>query len=180
MRPITFVTSNPNKAREASAILGLPLGHRALDLHELQSMELRLIVEHKAREAYRTLRRPIIVEDVGLYLDAWDGFPGPFIKWLQDTMTYARLARALPKTNRRAKWIVAYGLYDGTRFRYVEGVARGKMASRPAGLGRGWGFDPWFIPDGHETSYAALGPETKNRISARSRALKKLRRLLRP
>lgn len=58
-----------------------------------------------------------------------------------------------------------------------EGVCEGRVAFEPSGRG-GFGYDPLFIPDGHDWSFAELGPELKDRISHRSKALEKLKRRL--
>ena len=115
-KDITFITGNENKAREAAAILGRTVRCVKLELDEIQSMDLRAIVEHKVRQAYATVKSPVIVEDVSFEIRAWHGFPGPFIKWLQATMGYQKLCTVLG-ADRRADWRVMYGYYDGKKFR---------------------------------------------------------------
>ncbi|MBC8002433.1 MAG: non-canonical purine NTP pyrophosphatase, partial [Opitutaceae bacterium] len=58
-----------------------------------------------------------------------------------------------------------------------EGFCEGRIASSPSGHG-GFGYDPLFIPEGHNKSFAELGENEKNKISHRSRALEKVRATL--
>lgn len=58
-----------------------------------------------------------------------------------------------------------------------DGTCEGRILSRPGGQG-GFGYDPLFVPDGHEKSFAELGEDVKNRLSHRAKALEKLKRFL--
>lgn len=78
---ITFITSHAKKAEELSWHLSYPVIHRKLDLPEIQSLDPDTIVHFKAQEAYRVLRRPVLVEDFSLRFGALGKLPGPLIKW---------------------------------------------------------------------------------------------------
>lgn len=172
MTEITFVTSNDNKLREAETILGRKLTRQSLVLNEIQEMDLEKIVRFKLEQAYQLLQVPVMVEDAGLYVDAWNGFPGPFIKWLAETMGYDIFPKAVPADNRKATWRVVYGFHDGQTIQTFEGVVEGQIAPEQRGEG-GWGFDPVFIPEDQTKTYSELGPD-KMKFSARQRALMKL------
>ncbi len=79
---LVFVTSNPGKAREASALLGRAVAARALDLPEIQSLDFREVARAKAIVAAHALGVPVLVEDSGLAVAGWGGFPGPLTKWI--------------------------------------------------------------------------------------------------
>lgn len=177
MKEFVFVTSNKNKVREVEAILGIKLKRAALELHEIQDLDLAKVIEHKTRDAYRRLRKPVLVEDVGLYVKDWRGFPGPFVKWLYVTMGLRKFARILSKKNRQAEWLVMYGLFDGQNFHPFSGRIKGALALAPRGMS-GWGFDPYFIPAGYRQTYAQMGQSEKLKISARRIALQKLKKFL--
>ena len=85
MRPsldgLVFLTSNPGKAREAAALLGRPVAARPLDLSEIQSLDFVEVVVAKALAAVERLGVPVLVEDSGLSLPAWKGYPGPLTKF---------------------------------------------------------------------------------------------------
>jgi inosine/xanthosine triphosphate pyrophosphatase family protein len=81
MPNVTFITGNQHKADYLSKYLGYPVDHVKLDLDEIQSTDLKAIVEHKVRQAFGLVRKPVIVEDVSLEFEALGGLPGPFIKF---------------------------------------------------------------------------------------------------
>ncbi len=84
-----FVTSNENKRREASEILGFELRSESPEVPEIQALDLREVAAEKAREAHRTLgspEAPVLVEDSGFVVDAWNGLPGAFTKWFMVTV----------------------------------------------------------------------------------------------
>ena len=78
MEKLYFVTSNEEKAEEARMILEMPVEIRKADLVEIQSLDLKEIVKDKARQAFEIVGESVIVDDVGFFLEAWNGFPGPF------------------------------------------------------------------------------------------------------
>ncbi len=175
--PIIFVTSNPHKAREAASILGRPLTHEAIELDELQSMDLELIVRHKLRQAFHKLRQPVLVEDTGLFVSAWQGFPGPFIKFIQATMGYEQFGQAIA-AHPQVEHVVlfSYCQREGEAV-IAEGRIRGTFLGAPRGTSQ-FGFDPYFIPEGFHQTYAEMGAEAKNRVSARFRALATLKKMI--
>lgn len=169
MDDITFVTSNDNKLRDAEEALGIKLNRVVLELDELQDFELVNIVEHKARQAYEHIGSTIMVEDVGFYFDAWNGFPGPFIKWMAQKIGFDKISGMVPPDNRGADWVVVYGLFDGKTFTSFEGRVKGSISNTPRGTGS-WGFGVFFIPEGQDQTLAELG-EGKLQYSARAKAL---------
>ncbi|HEY6051510.1 MAG TPA: non-canonical purine NTP pyrophosphatase, partial [Thermoanaerobaculia bacterium] len=80
--PLVFVTSRPEKAEEARRF-GFEVETLHLDLPELQSLDSADVVEAKARAAHEKVGRPVVVEDSGLTISAWGGFPGALVRWLE-------------------------------------------------------------------------------------------------
>ena len=93
MANITFITGNQDKADYLAKYLGHPVDHLKLDLDEIQSLELKEIVEHKVRQAYEKVKKPVIVEDVSLEFEALGGLPGPFIKFFVEKVPFERMQR---------------------------------------------------------------------------------------
>src|ERR1700722_2359171 len=104
MKELIFVTSNDNKAREVAATLGISIKRIALELDEIQEMDLKKIIEHKAKQAYQKLKKPVLVEDDGLFVNDWNGFPGPFIKYVHATIGYDKFPKLLSNKNRKIEW----------------------------------------------------------------------------
>lgn len=87
MPKITFITGNPKKAEYLEKYLGFPIEHIKLDLDELQSLDLYEIVEHKVRQAYAKIGKPVLVEDASLEFSAFGRLPGTFIKFFLEEMS---------------------------------------------------------------------------------------------
>jgi XTP/dITP diphosphohydrolase len=178
-----FVTSNPNKAREAAEILGVELRSVGLDLPELQALDVAQVAVAKAAAARETLGgpdSPVLVEDSGLVIDAWNGLPGALTKWFLRSVGNEGLLKMLSgEENRSARAVcaVAIALADGS-VRVFVGEVEGNIATELRGSG-GFGWDPIFVPEGHTETYAELGPR-KHEVSHRARALQAARQALRP
>ena len=133
MTPWVLVTGNEDKALEVERILGDRPPIAALDLPEIQELDIRRVVEEKAREAHRRLGRPVVVEEVGFYLDALGGFPGPLIKWMLQAVGpdgVARTALALGDPRATARCVLAH--FDGSNLVLAEGRVRGEPGRRAA------------------------------------------------
>ena len=177
-----FVTSNPNKAREAAEILGIELRSIALDLPELQDLDVAQVAAVKAaaaREALANPDSPILVEDSGLAVEAWNGLPGALTKWFLASVGNEGILRMLSSEedrSARAVCAVAIAFADGST-RVFLGEVGGSIASEPRGS-VGFGWDPIFVPEGYSETYAELGPR-KHEDSHRARALRAARDALR-
>lgn len=167
--PLVFVTSRAEKALEA-ARLGFEIERLDLDLPEPQALDPSDIVEAKARAAFAALERPVLVEDSGLAIRAWGGFPGALVKWLEKSAGVANLARMLdPFTDRSATAVCTIAYCDGGEVVTARGETPGTIAAAPRGAG-GFGWDVLFIPDGSDRTFAEMAPEEKDRVSHRRRA----------
>jgi non-canonical purine NTP pyrophosphatase (RdgB/HAM1 family) len=180
---LVFVTSNEGKLREARRLLGAELKAESLDLPEIQSQSFEEVVRAKALEAARRLGVPVLVEDSGLEVPAWGGFPGPFTKWItMGALGQAGLARMLDSfDDRRATAVSAFALArpGGRAVDVLVAVGRvdGRIAEAPRGS-NGFGWDVLFIPEGDTRTYAEMSGEEKDRDSHRARAFAALRKLL--
>jgi XTP/dITP diphosphohydrolase len=176
-----FVTTNEHKRREVQEILGFELERADLDLPEIQAIDPAEVVAEKASAAREALGRPglpVLVEDSGLMVNAWDGFPGALTKWLMSSVGNEGLLRMLPECgdrSARAVCVVALAEADGT-VRTFRGEVPGTLAQRPRGSG-GFGYDPVFVPGWSSMTYAEMG-EGKNEDSHRARAFRAAREWL--
>lgn len=173
-KPIYFVTGNKNKAREARSVLSLPLEIVDIDLPEIQSLDIYEVVMRKTADAFKLLKKPLIVEDVGAYIAAWNGFPGPLVKYLHEVggkshdLTLKMLENFDDKTI-EIKAVIGY--HDGKKIHIVEGSLKGTLVEKRGN--RGWGFDAYVIPEGYDKTFAQLPEKLKNKISHRAQALMK-------
>jgi XTP/dITP diphosphohydrolase len=176
-----FVTTNEHKRREVQEILGVALERTDLDLPEIQAIDPAEVATEKARAAREALGRPelpVLVEDSGLMVEAWDGFPGALTKWLMSSVGNEGLLRMLGQDEDRsakAVCVVAFAEADGN-VRTFRGEVPGSVAQSPRGSG-GFGYDPIFVPEWSSLTYSEMG-EAKNADSHRARAFKSLREWL--
>ena len=178
MTDVVFITGNENKAKQLSKWLGIAIEHQKLDVDEIQSLDLREVVEHKARQAYDAIERPVIVEDVAMVFTAFKQLPGPFIKWFEKGSGLDVICQMLDAfDDRSAEAHTMYGLYDGETIRYFEGIMRGTVAPSPRGTS-GFGFDSIFINEGQPLTRGEMDEETYSRTSYRKPALAELRKFL--
>jgi XTP/dITP diphosphohydrolase len=173
---VLFVTKNREKFRELAAILeqwGIELELTRLDLPELRADRIELVAREKARAAWQRVKKPVIVEDSGLFIRALGGFPGTFSSWCYEKIGNEGILKLMVGVDdRRAKFCSAIAYCAGGEVYLFVGTRWGQIAHRRKGRG-GWGFDPIFIPQGHSTTYGQMSRAEKNRISHRFLAAKK-------
>lgn len=176
LKELTLVSSNKEKAREVERILEIPIDIASIDIDEIQSMNLRKITLHKVRQAYQKIKKPVLVDDVSFEVKAWNGFPGPLIKWLLEEKNDPNLMLKMlgNEKNRRAIARLGVGFHDGKKAYFFGGEVKGKIGFKIGG-DNGFGWDRVFIPDGFTQTFSEMDPEIKDTMSHRGRALKKLK-----
>ena len=169
----TLVTGNSDKRLEAERILGRVVDCVPLDLPEPQSLDRFEVLRAKGAEAFRELRRAVVVEETGLELAALNGFPGPLVKWMLAAIGPAGIARtALALGDARVTARCALLWTDGAREVIGEGTTEGTLVE-PRGAG-GFGWDPAFLPNGEQRTYGELSAADKDRLGHRGRAWRDL------
>jgi XTP/dITP diphosphohydrolase len=177
MASFLLVTSREEKAREA-ARMGFPVERISLELAEPQALDPLEVVEAKARDAWRALQRPVVVEDSGLHLRAWGGFPGALVKWIEKSVGIGAIPRMLDAwEDRGATGVCVLAFFDGKELQIGRGEVAGRIAAAPRGAG-GFGWDTIFEPEGDRRTFAEMGPDEKDRISHRRRAWEALAKTL--
>lgn len=169
-----FVSGNLKKVEYLERFLGIKVKHHNLDLVEIQSLDSQEVVEHKAREAYRHLKQPIVIEDTGLTIHAFGKLPGPFIKFFLSEIGLDGLCSLLNTyDNRAAIASVIYGFFDGKTFRSFAAEINGTVPKKPR-EGRGMGWDPIFVPEGQPKTYGEMTEAEYDHYSVRRMASNKL------
>ena len=173
---ITFVTGNKNKLREAQQILGFEMVNKDIDLPELQFDTSDQVAIYKAQEAAKVVGGPVIVDDTALHFNAIGGLPGAYIRAFTSKLTTENLAKLLDGFDDKTAYVtcsVGYCPGPGQEAKVITGRVDGKIV-KPRGEG-GFGFDPIFVPNGYDQTYAEMDAETKNKISHRGLAFRMLR-----
>jgi non-canonical purine NTP pyrophosphatase (RdgB/HAM1 family) len=170
-----FITGNKGKFEEAKLELApIELEQKELDLAEIQSLDSKKVIMHKLKEAAKNNQGEFIVDDVSLSLKALNGFPGPLIKFFIEALgseTIYDLCKTLGNQEAEAKATIGYT--NGKETIFFEGKIKGKIVE-PRGE-NGFGWDPIFQPKGKEKTFAEMTKEEKNKISHRSKAIKKFK-----
>ena len=161
-----FITGNQSKADYLSRQLGIKLKHQKVDLDELQSTDLHVIVEHKLKQAYAVCNQPVLVEDVSLVFNALGELPGPYIKWFVEYAGDEACCRMLDGFSDRSAVIrCTFGYYDGDKIIFFDSKLEGTIAKTPNG-DNGFGFDRFFINNGYDVTRAAMSQEENERTYA--------------
>ena len=175
---IYFVTGNKNKLKEVRAIMPEIEGSE-LDLSEIQELEPKKILEVKLEEAKKCKPNTnLIVEDLSLEIKGMNGSPGPLIKWFLKSVGREgvyKMAKMFGNQKAVARVTLGFANEKGEN-KYFEGIVKGKIVEPRGESDFGW--DPIFVPDGYDKTFAEMGMEEKNKISYRKIALEKLKEYL--
>lgn len=182
---LIFATHNKNKLKEVKSLVPSSIELLSLDdIHFNEEIEETAdTIEGnallKAKTIFEKTGINCFADDSGLLVDALNGAPGVYSaryageqKNDQDNMQKL-LHELKDKPSRNAHFKTAMALIiDGKEYLF-EGKIEGKIITEKLGA-NGFGYDPIFVPDGFNETFAQLDSETKNKISHRARALKKL------
>ncbi len=169
---VLFASSNTNKYEEAKKILAefdIELDFFQTDLVEIQDDSLAKIAVQKALNAYDKCKKPVIIEDDRLFIESLSGFPGPYSSYIFNTIGNNGILK-LMGDNRDAQFVAVIAFCDSSNepTLFVSTVTGTISKNIQDG---GWGYDPIFIPEKQNKTYAELAD--KNKLSHRYESLKK-------
>ncbi|BBG24217.1 XTP/dITP diphosphatase [Sulfuracidifex tepidarius] len=176
MKTIKLITGNEGKFKEMNEIAegkGVKLEWINCPKVEVQADTIEEISLHSAIDSFLSFRSPLIVDDSGLFVDALNGFPGPYTKFVRKTIGIEGMLRLLSNVKRReANFETVITFTDGKKTLTFHGDVEGKISEEAKGV-RGFGFDPIFIPNGSDKTFAEMEISEKNKYSHRARAFLK-------
>lgn len=185
-RKLVFATNNAHKLEEVSAILGDKIELLSLkdincdaDIPETaDTLEGNALL--KAEYVYKNYGLDCFADDTGLEVEALNGAPGVYSARYaggEGHNAEANMQKLLHnmegKDNRKAQFRTAVSLILNGKEYLFEGVIKGQIIKEKHGTS-GFGYDPIFMPDGYDKTFAELGNEIKNQISHRAIAVNKL------
>lgn len=187
---IVFASNNLNKIREINNILGNSF--KLLSLSEIgitedipeNEMTLEGNALEKARAVYKVTGLNVFADDTGLEVEALNGEPGVhsarYAGEAKDSgANIEKLLSALDgEINRKARFRTVIALIFNGKEYLFEGIAEGRIINEKIGSA-GFGYDPVFIPEDRELTFAEMDLDEKNLISHRARAFRKLTSFLR-
>lgn len=176
---IFFATSNIhkfNEARKALAEYKIAVGMLRVKVLEIQSESLEDIAKTSVLYAFEKCNLPVIVEDAGLFIEALNGFPGPYAAYVYKTIGNKGLLKLMENIeNREAKFqsVVAYHSPELRIPVCFKGEIIGEITKEEHKRSSGFGFDPIFKPANSNKTFAEMSTTEKNRYSHRAKALRK-------
>lgn len=182
---IIFATNNAHKLSEVQAVLG--------DSFELVTPRMCGVEEdipetaatlegnasQKSHYLYEKTGLDCFADDTGLEVEALGGEPGVHsARYATDGHDFAANNRLLLKNlegkeNRHARFRTVISLIEGGEEHLFEGIVEGRIIDHESGE-EGFGYDPLFVPDGFDRTFAEMTAEEKNAVSHRGRAVRKL------
>lgn len=175
-----FVTGNVHKFHEACNVLsryGISTAMLNIDAIEIQDDYLENIAMVSVKDAARRSGLPVFVEDAGLFIDALNGFPGPYSSYVYRTMGTKGILKLMKDASRRDAYFQSVVAYcdpsEKRKLLRFDGKVNGRIAYEERG-NQGFGFDPIFEPAVERgKTFGEVTTEEKNRYSHRARALRK-------
>ena len=185
MKTLIFASNNAHKLGEIRNLLDNIIEIQSLKDINLEgdipetSNTLEGNATQKAEWIYSRIGQDCFADDTGLEVEALDGAPGVYsARYAGEGCSFAdnvnKLLKAMDgKTNRKARFRTVICLIENGKKNYFEGIVNGTIVEKGSG-NMGFGYDPIFVPDGYNISFAEMPLDEKNKISHRGLATQKL------
>lgn len=158
MKKITYVTGNWAKVASAKQFLepiGIEVDNVKISTTEIQADTVDEVAMHSAKEASERLKCSVLKNDTGLFLEALNGFPGPYTHYVDERLGEDGILKLLEnESNRNACFIEAFAYCEyGKEPIVFKSITRGTIAKEKSGK-YGWSWDYIFIPEGKDKTMA--------------------------
>ena len=172
---VCMATSSRHKYLEARHVLaeyGVELEHLPVERVEIQADDPGEIAAYSLSQI-DSEGKPVLVEDAGIFIDHYGGFPGPYSSYALGTINLLGILRLMVGVEDRGasfQSVIAYR--DGGETRLFRGIVKGAISHEIRGS-NGFGYDPIFIPDeGEGRTFGEMANAEKNTLSHRARAFR--------
>lgn len=159
---LCFVSSNASKLEEIDKLFAehnLEVACVCYKVNEIQCLQMKDIVVDKVKKAFLQLKRPVFVEQTGLYIEDFGGLPGGLTEIMWDSLGPEKFCDFFGnRENVNAKAVTVVGYCDGKMVKTYEHTMEGQIASKPLGA-RNHQWDCIFIPAGQQKTVATLRGE---------------------
>ncbi len=182
MKKILIVTTNRDKYEEIASVLqvrGIEAEQLALELEEKEET-LEEIVKSKAEQAFAAAGKPVIVDDTGIFFEAFENFPGHRAKRVYKELGYSGILEKMKGRKRNAcfRSIIAYK--DAGTLKLFAGRLKGTIAAEVRGTARKkFPYDAIFVPDGFDVTLSEIPWNERLKMSHRADAARKFAEWLR-
>ena len=173
-----FVTSNIHKFQEARRVLSeykIATAKLKVEAVEIQDDSLENIAKYSVQDAVKNCGLPVFVEDAGLFVEALQGFPGPYSRYVYDTVGVKGILKLMKNIENRNAYFQSVIAFSSPKEQPIcfRGKVTGKISLQELGTS-GFGYDPIFIPlEGDGRTFAEMTTTQKNLYSHRAEALRK-------
>ncbi len=173
-----FVTSNVHKFQEARRVLSeykIATAKLRVGAVEIQDDRLENIAKTSALDAVKNSGLPIFVEDAGIFVEALNGFPGPYSSYVYRTVGTKGILKLMKNIKNRTAYFQSVIAFSSPEEQPTcfHGKVKGKISMQERGTS-GFGYDPIFEPSkGDGRTFAEMTTAEKNQYSHRAEALKK-------
>jgi len=176
---LLFATGNKHKIEEMTPILseaGVELEQVKIDYPEDRDKTIQEIAKSGAKYCCEKLNKPVIVEDTGIFFNAYPNFPGSAPKYCYHALGYEGLYKLIKGEDKGMKFVSVIGYCEpGKEPIIFEGEWKGKMSDKPQNMDADvMPYERIFIGDGAGKTSSELTREEKRKFSHRSKATKKL------
>jgi non-canonical purine NTP pyrophosphatase (RdgB/HAM1 family) len=168
MKTITYITGNPRKIENAQKILkeyGINVVQEAMETPEIQADDPNDVARYSAKYASEKINKPVIKMDVGFHIKALNGFPGPYIKQVNNWFEPKQILHLLENQDNREcffKDVICFASKEGESRCFIQ-ETKGNIAKEVTGE-NGWGMDKIFIPDGFNKTLASMTNEERSQV----------------
>jgi XTP/dITP diphosphohydrolase len=182
---IIFATNNQNKVEEVRAVLGsrfniITLKEAGIDIDIPEPHDtLEANATEKSRTIFEITKQNCFSEDTGLEVEALNGEPGvKSARYAGEARSFddnieKLLGKLASSENKTARFRTVISLILNGKEYFFEGICNGEIISERKG-NKGFGYDPVFIPDGSDQTFAEMDMTEKNKFSHRKKAMEKL------
>lgn len=165
---IAFVTGNERKFNNAKAFFKdteIVLTQEKMDTPEIQADEIKDVAEYSAKYAGEILGKAVIKVDVGFFIEELNGFPGPYVKYINKWLSPDNILSLCKNIkNRRCYFEDVVSCYiPNIGIKTFSTKTYGKLAEEPLGE-NGWRIDKIFVPDGYNTTLANMSDEERGSV----------------
>ncbi len=168
-----LITHNVHKFEEMKKVIP-SLEMVNMEYPEIQADTLEDVIEFSLNDLAGKIEGNFIIDDSGLFIHSLNDFPGVYSAYVFKTLGNRGILRLMEgMEDRSATFKTVIGLrIEGQNFKFV-GLCHGRIATEERGT-NGFGYDPIFIPEGYERTFAEMSTQEKNKVSHRGRAIRKV------
>lgn len=160
MKKITYITGNSRKFKNAKKFLkpyGIDVSQKEIEAPEIQADKAKDIAIYSSEYASKMLNKPVIKMDVSFHINSLNGFPGPYIKQINNWFSPQQIIELLLDKKDRSSYFIDIIAFSSPNkeTKCLELITTGEISKKVSGE-NGWGIDKIFIPDGFNKTLASM------------------------